>query len=75
MSPASASAAPAGVGLQAEATAKNIIIIGGEGDLALRKLYPALYSLDQEGLLAPEVKITAFGRGFKNRVDLTEPKP
>lgn len=42
---------------------KHIIIIGGEGDLALRKLYPALYSLDYEGLLSSSVKITAFGRG------------
>ncbi len=44
-------------------TAKNIVVIGGEGDLALRKLYPALYSLDYEGLLDSDVKVTAFGRG------------
>lgn len=46
-----------------EPAPKNIIIIGGEGDLALRKLFPALYSLDYEGLLAPEIMVTAFGRG------------
>ena len=41
----------------------DIIIIGGEGDLAFRKLYPALFSLDCEGLLADSIKIIAFARG------------
>lgn len=41
----------------------NLIIIGGEGDLAFRKLYPALCSLDNEGLLASDVRIVCFGRG------------
>jgi len=44
-------------------TACNIVIIGGEGDLALRKLYPALYSLHCEKLLAQETQIVCFGRG------------
>jgi len=52
----------------------NLIIIGGEGDLALRKLYPALCSLENEGLLAEGVRIICFGRGkfseeeFRNEV-------
>ncbi|MGB5325388.1 MAG: glucose-6-phosphate dehydrogenase, partial [Pseudomonadales bacterium] len=41
----------------------QVIIIGGEGDLAFRKLYPALYNLDCEGLLAATARIFAFGRG------------
>ena len=41
----------------------NLIIIGGEGDLALRKLYPAMCSLDNEGLLSEGVRIFCFGRG------------
>ena len=41
----------------------NVIIIGGEGDLAFRKLYPAMCSLENEGLLADDVRIVCFGRG------------
>lgn len=41
----------------------NIVIVGGEGDLAFRKLYPALYSLHLENLLADCTKVIGFGRG------------
>ncbi|MBX2849373.1 MAG: glucose-6-phosphate dehydrogenase [Acidiferrobacterales bacterium] len=41
----------------------NIVIVGGEGDLAFRKLYPALYSLHKENLLADCTRIVGFGRG------------
>lgn len=41
----------------------SVIIIGGEGDLAFRKLYPALCSLDNEGLLAEDLRVVCFGRG------------
>jgi len=41
----------------------NIVIVGGEGDLAFRKLYPALYSLHKENFLADCTKIIGFGRG------------
>ena len=41
----------------------NITIVGGEGDLAFRKLYPALYSLHRESLLAESTKVICFGRG------------
>ncbi len=45
----------------------NIVIVGGEGDLAFRKLYPALYSLHRENLLAECTKVVCFGRGkFKS---------
>jgi len=39
------------------------VIVGGEGDLAFRKLYPALYSLHKEALLADCTKVVGFGRG------------
>jgi len=41
----------------------NIVIVGGEGDLAFRKLYPALFSLHKENLLAECTKVVGFGRG------------
>jgi len=41
----------------------NIVIVGGEGDLAFRKLYPALYSLHREDLLADCTQVICFGRG------------
>lgn len=60
----------------------NIVIVGGEGDLAFRKLYPALYSLHCEDLLADCTQIIGFGRGnysaeafleqMRNRVEASE---
>ena len=47
----------------------NIVIVGGEGDLAFRKLYPALYSLHKENLLASCTKIVCFGRGKYSEAD------
>jgi len=41
----------------------NVVIIGGEGDLAFRKLYPALYALDCEDLLAEHTRVVCFCRG------------
>ena len=38
----------------------NLVIVGGKGDLALRKLYPALYSLHNVGLLAKGTKNIGF---------------
>lgn len=40
----------------------DILIVGGDGDLALRKLYPALYHLDLDGCLSPCLKIVAIAR-------------
>ncbi|MCH2190432.1 MAG: glucose-6-phosphate dehydrogenase [Gammaproteobacteria bacterium] len=45
----------------------NIVIVGGEGDLAFRKLYPALYSLHRENLLADCTRVVCFGRGKFDR--------
>jgi len=40
----------------------NLLIIGGDGDLALRKLYPALYSLESGQHLNNVNSITAMAR-------------
>ena len=53
---------------------RHIVIFGGDGDLSMRKLLPALYRLDMGGFLAEEVTITGVGRHtysdeeFKTRV-------
>jgi len=40
----------------------DILIVGGEGDLSLRKLYPALYALWRSGSLCPNIRLVATGR-------------
>jgi glucose-6-phosphate 1-dehydrogenase len=40
----------------------SLVIFGGAGDLAHRKLLPALYNLHLDGLLPPRVAITGVGR-------------
>lgn len=40
----------------------DILIIGGEGDLSFRKLYPALYHLDMSGCLLDGLKVVAIAR-------------
>jgi glucose-6-phosphate 1-dehydrogenase len=45
----------------------SLVIFGGAGDLAHRKLLPALYNLHLDGLLPPRVAITGVGR--KNWTD------
>jgi glucose-6-phosphate 1-dehydrogenase len=39
-----------------------MVIFGASGDLARRKLLPALYSLDHDGLLAPRMQVVGFAR-------------
>lgn len=52
----------------------DILIIGGEGDLAYRKLYPALYYLDLDGCLPNCFRVVALARnravanGFSDQV-------
>jgi len=41
----------------------TFVIFGGAGDLAHRKLLPALYNLHLDGLLPPRVAIVGAGRG------------
>src|SRR5437016_166087 len=40
----------------------TVVIFGGAGDLAHRKLLPALYNLHVDGLLPPRVAIVGVGR-------------
>ncbi len=40
----------------------SVVIFGGAGDLAHRKLLPALYNLHVDGLLPPHIAITGVGR-------------
>src|SRR4030095_15255079 len=40
----------------------TFVIFGGGGDLAHRKLLPALYNLHVDGLLPPRVAIVGIGR-------------
>ncbi len=40
----------------------TIVIFGGGGDLAHRKLLPALYNLHLDGLLPPQIAIVGVGR-------------
>jgi glucose-6-phosphate 1-dehydrogenase len=56
-------------------TAEAIVIVGATGDLALRMLFPSLYFLDSEGLLADGFKIIGAARAqlsdddFASRVE------
>lgn len=45
----------------------EILIIGGDGDLAIRKLYPALFSLEQAGELDNVGRITGLARNPKDQ--------
>ena len=40
----------------------NIVIFGATGDLTHRKLMPALFSIETQGLLPPNTKIIGFAR-------------
>jgi glucose-6-phosphate 1-dehydrogenase len=40
----------------------DVIVFGGTGDLAMRKLLPALYHRDRDGQLTPESRIIALSR-------------
>ena len=42
--------------------AATIVIFGGSGDLARRKLVPALFELHCQGQLPPETAIVGFAR-------------
>ena len=52
----------------------DFVIFGGTGDLAVRKLLPALYLRDRDGELPPETRIIAAARagldivGFRDKV-------
>ncbi len=52
--------------------AQNILIVGGDGDLAMRKLYPALYALEKAGHLEDVLTITGVSRTSAEREVLLE---
>jgi len=52
---------------QSQADPVNLVIFGSTGDLAMRKIYPALASLCQNNLLSHDTRILAVGR-----TDLTQ---
>jgi len=45
----------------------DLIIFGGTGDLAMRKLLPALYHRDCDGQITPDSRIIAASRGALSR--------
>jgi glucose-6-phosphate 1-dehydrogenase len=47
----------------------DLVIFGGTGDLALRKLLPALYHRVSDGQITGDSRIIAASRGDMNRDD------
>jgi len=47
----------------------DLIIFGGTGDLAMRKLLPALYHRDRDGQITADSRIIAASRGALSRDD------
>ena len=47
----------------------DLIIFGGTGDLAMRKLLPALYHRDRDGQITPDSRIIAASRGVLSQDD------
>ena len=53
----------------------DFLVFGGTGDLAMRKLLPALYLRDRDGQLPDQTRIIAISRaglddaGFRDKVD------
>jgi glucose-6-phosphate 1-dehydrogenase len=47
----------------------TLVIIGATGNLTRAKLMPALFSLDADGRLQPEMKVMAFARGREYGAD------
>ncbi len=45
----------------------DLVIFGGTGDLAMRKLLPALYHRDGDGQITPDSRIIAASRGELGR--------
>ena len=40
----------------------NLVVFGGDGDLALRKIYPALFHRDQDGQFLTDYNVIAVTR-------------
>ncbi len=50
----------------------HVVVFGGDGDLALRKIYPALFHRQQDGQFSKEFKIIAITRKEPNKSFFTE---
>ncbi len=50
----------------------DLVIFGAKGDLANRKLMPALYQLEKAGYLYPDTRIIGVGRADWNKNDYIE---
>ena len=50
----------------------DLVIFGGTGDLAMRKLLPALYHRVEDGQVTPESRIVAASRGAMSREQYLE---
>ena len=53
-------------------TLSDIVIFGAMGDLAQRKLIPALYQLEREGLLHPDTRILGAAREDADHASFAE---
>ncbi len=53
----------------------DVVVFGGTGDLAMRKLLPALYHRDRDGQLTPDSRVIAVSRagiddaGYRDKAD------
>ena len=50
----------------------DMLIVGGDGDLALRKLYPALYHLDLDTRLSKDMLVVSVSRNADSEHDFAE---
>ena len=54
---------------------RSLIVFGASGDLARRKLFPALYDLAYEGLLPERHAIVGSGGSYRRRRGLPRARP
>src|SRR5262252_10845906 len=47
----------------------QLVIFGGTGDLSWRKLLPAVYNLNVDGVLPPRFTVVAFGVPAEGTID------
>ena len=57
-----------GMDNQATPMSQTLIIFGGSGDLAARKLIPALYNLGCDSLLPKGLAVVGLGRREMNKI-------
>ena len=50
----------------------SIVVVGGSGDLAKKKIFPALFALYHQGLLPKHVQIVGYARSKSSNEDFRE---